>query len=301
MTFISEDSKGTVKTLNFQSITPLLHITDLVCAFTIPNGFANTDQVSSNNMQWNQPLPPRDDVVVGSHYYLQKQLHILDLLEPTPIGQGYPQAVPSLDIKLLQDVLNIPPPATTPSLHQENIDHISARCAKRKLPSSSCPSPALRNSYSLAKKRRTGDDTPAFRPYQETKWSQQYLELVKFKEEYGHCNVPHSYKPALGLAKWIKRQRYQYKLRSQDKVSTITDARIQALESIGFVWDSHDATWDQRFEELKEFRSRYGHCDVPSNFPSNPQLATWVKCQRRQYRLFFKKNALSSRTPKRIT
>ena len=30
---------------------------------------------------------------------------------------------------------------------------------------------------------------------------------------------------------------------------------------------------------------RHTHSNVPSTFPENPQLATWVKCQRRQYKL----------------
>lgn len=75
----------------------------------------------------------------------------------------------------------------------------------------------------------------------------------------------------------VKRQRYQYKLKNEKKPSTMTDERIVALEQVGFVWDSHGAAWLERWGELAEFQKEYGHANVPSNHPKNPQLATWVK------------------------
>jgi hypothetical protein len=85
----------------------------------------------------------------------------------------------------------------------------------------------------------------------------------------------------------------------EGKSSTIIAERVKALEEIGFVWDSQGATWGERLEELKEFRSIYLHCNVPSNFRENSQLAIWVKCQRRQYRLLMEGKA-SNMTPRRL-
>ncbi len=112
-------------------------------------------------------------------------------------------------------------------------------------------------------------------------------ELITFKKERGHCCVPHTFKENPALARWVKRQRYQYKLKNEGKASTMTDERVIALGSTGFIWDSHGAVWLERLSELKEYCQANGHCNVPSNHPSNPQLATWVKCQRRQYKLFW--------------
>jgi hypothetical protein len=83
----------------------------------------------------------------------------------------------------------------------------------------------------------------------------------------------------------VKRQRYQYKLKADGQMSTMTDERITLLENIGFIWDSHAAAWAEKLYELKDFHRERGHCNVPSTYPENPQLATWVKCQRRQYKL----------------
>ena len=71
----------------------------------------------------------------------------------------------------------------------------------------------------------------------------------------------------------------------QGKSSTMTEERVNDLEEIGYVWDSPGAARGERLDALRDFRTNYMHCNVPSNYSENPQLATWVKCQRRQYKL----------------
>ena len=69
------------------------------------------------------------------------------------------------------------------------------------------------------------------------------------------------------------------------KRSTLTDEREKALEKIGFVWSTHNALWEEKYNELAAFFHKHGHCNVPSKYPSNNKLSVWVRCQRRQYRL----------------
>lgn len=57
--------------------------------------------------------------------------------------------------------------------------------------------------------------------------------------------------------------------------------------------------WEENLNELREFRKANSHCNVPTGHPENPQLATWVKCQRRQYKLFMQGKP-SNMTPDRI-
>jgi hypothetical protein len=66
----------------------------------------------------------------------------------------------------------------------------------------------------------------------------------------------------------------------------MTDDRIKALERLSFVWDSHGAAFEERLKELEEYKMIHKHCNVPSNYKVNSSLASWVKCQRRQWRLF---------------
>lgn len=143
------------------------------------------------------------------------------------------------------------------------------------------------------------DEGRRFRPYQAGQWSEKFAELCTYREKMGHCLVPHTYSENLPLARWVKRQRYQYKLMRDGKASTMTEERVKALEDIGFIWDSQGAAWGERLAELRLYRQEFGHCNVPSNFSQNPQLATWVKCQRRQYKLH-QEGKPSNMTPQRV-
>lgn len=78
-------------------------------------------------------------------------------------------------------------------------------------------------------------------------------------------------------AQWVKRQRYQYKLKLEGKRSTLSDERVKLLNQIGFIWNSHDVVWEERWHELIAFKNAHGNCIVPSNYDKNPQLAVWVK------------------------
>lgn len=131
-----------------------------------------------------------------------------------------------------------------------------------------------------------GKKLKRFRSYQKGQWSTKYEELVDYCKRHGNCLVQYTYRENIALARWVKRQRYQYKLMLEGKPSTMTHERVELLERIGFVWDSQGAAWYERLAELEEFKNRNGHCNVPSHYGKNSRLATWVKCQRRQYKLF---------------
>ena len=116
-----------------------------------------------------------------------------------------------------------------------------------------------------------------FRLYQKDQWMEKYCELDAFAKLTGHTVVPYWYHANESLARWTKRQRYQFKLRSEGKVSTLTDERVAMLDELGFVWNSHTATWEERLAELEQYRKENGDCNVPSQYPINQKLATWVK------------------------
>ena len=112
------------------------------------------------------------------------------------------------------------------------------------------------------------------------------MENLKcFRKETGHCNVPvdHPKYPKLGL--WIKEQRRHYTLMKQGKPSHLTSKRINALNSVGFCYDTHETSFKKRLSELADFKKENGHCNVHTN-AVNRKLGTWVHHQRRQYKLF---------------
>jgi hypothetical protein len=120
------------------------------------------------------------------------------------------------------------------------------------------------------------------------RWEAKFQLLKVYQREHGHANVPQRQTDASlkSLAKWVKRQRERYKALQKPTHKTasraITTEEIEALESIGFIWDlsaERGTTWQERYQELVEFRQKYKHARVPFSFP---HLGEWVQNQRRQ-------------------
>lgn len=193
-------------------------------------------------------------------------------------------------------------------LQQQQQHQESARSQTTAMPQSQGqhPSPRRFNGYgdvsdddgaSIA----SGDDSGglSFRAYQAENWTEKFEELIEFRQHYGHCLVPNCFPENAALAQWVKRQRYQYKLKVENKRSAMSEERVHALEEFGFIWDSHRAIWDERLHELMQYKQLTGHCNVPSRYARNRQLAVWVKRQRRQYK-FFTEDKPSSMTVERV-
>ena len=71
-----------------------------------------------------------------------------------------------------------------------------------------------------------------------------------------------------------------------DKPTSMTQERIDLLNTVHFAWNAQEAAWDRHVQDLKDFRDKYGHCHVPLNQDEYPKLGLWVKEQRRHYTLF---------------
>jgi hypothetical protein len=114
-------------------------------------------------------------------------------------------------------------------------------------------------------------------------WEGHLSELAEYRRIRGHCNVPYNFSKKSKLATWVANLRSQYKLHQEGKASSVTNLRIQALESLGFEWNRFGATWEDRLSELAEYRKIHGNCNVPYNYSENPKLVNWVANQRQQY------------------
>ena len=114
--------------------------------------------------------------------------------------------------------------------------------------------------------------------------------LKEFKKEYGHCNVPNSYKKDPTLGAWVKSVRNSYARMKIGKNHTIPlpQKRLKQLERIGFEWRLRDPKipFDARIKQLRKFKSEFGHVDVPQIYKENPSLGYWVHHMRQAYRLF---------------
>ncbi len=112
-------------------------------------------------------------------------------------------------------------------------------------------------------------------------WEERFQELVGFQKRFGHCDVPGAWPGNQPLSEWVTRQR------SRDKRKLSSEQRHR-LDDLGFCWALRETNWDQRFSELHAFWEKYGHCDVPRQWPGNPGLRGWLLRQR------YRKHTLSA-------
>jgi hypothetical protein len=61
---------------------------------------------------------------------------------------------------------------------------------------------------------------------------------------------------------------------------------IKELESLGFEWRvCVTAPWEDRLNELANYRKIHGHCNVPEYYSENIKLGFWVSKQWQHYKL----------------
>lgn len=112
-------------------------------------------------------------------------------------------------------------------------------------------------------------------------WGERFAELKNYKRLHGHCNIS---RETRGLGIWAKNQRREYRLRMKGKSFAMTPERIEALNSIGFVWDRLSTKWSQKFDELVGYKEVHGNCLVPRCYKENAELGRWINTQRVEYK-----------------
>ena len=63
--------------------------------------------------------------------------------------------------------------------------------------------------------------------------------------------------------------------------------RVKKLTDLGFEWTTKDprkVPWETRYQDLKAFKEKFGHADVPHEWEECPQLGFWTANMRQQYR-----------------
>ena len=109
---------------------------------------------------------------------------------------------------------------------------------------------------------------------QSVDWSAMYRALEAFRKENGHCRVQANCRKNPQLGRWVAMQRYRR------RIGELASEYVTQLDKLGFVWSPTDIVWNEMFEKLRRFKKRKAHCDVPSVWPEDPHLASWVANQR---------------------
>ena len=113
----------------------------------------------------------------------------------------------------------------------------------------------------------------------EAQWLIMYGRLAKYKEIHNTTLVPKRYEKDPQLGRWVKAQRVDR------KDGTLSARHIALLDEIGFVWDPWGDKWNEMFEMLCAYKSRFGHVNVPTRYSEDPELGQWVNVQRRYYKM----------------
>jgi hypothetical protein len=113
--------------------------------------------------------------------------------------------------------------------------------------------------------------------YESNLWNTQFMELMKYKEKNGHCNIPTT---NASLGKWISTQRTLF---TSMKLNV---DRYEKLVGIGFVFEDarfamDNVKWNTRFVELVEYNEKNGHCNIPTK---NGSFGGWIKHQRKLFK-----------------
>eukprot|EP00526_Cylindrotheca_closterium_P029280 CAMPEP_0113620114 /NCGR_PEP_ID=MMETSP0017_2-20120614/10236_1 /TAXON_ID=2856 /ORGANISM="Cylindrotheca closterium" /LENGTH=178 /DNA_ID=CAMNT_0000529745 /DNA_START=634 /DNA_END=1167 /DNA_ORIENTATION=+ /assembly_acc=CAM_ASM_000147 len=112
-------------------------------------------------------------------------------------------------------------------------------------------------------------------------WQERLNELLEYKEANGDCRVPAEYEKNKKLGKWVKLMRRYYKEQNK-KQNPVWKERFAQLEALGFEWEG--CNWQQRFEELCEYKQANGDCRVPLSYETNRKLANWVANMRKHHK-----------------
>ncbi len=124
-------------------------------------------------------------------------------------------------------------------------------------------------------------------------WDERFGELKKYKEQFGHCNVPIFWSENLKLGYWVDKQR------ENEIKNKLTEVRISKLENIGFDWDPTSTRWNEVYTALRVFKEKYGHCNVPLDVTAYKELGNWVRAQR-QAKRYRDNRALNEEQIKRL-
>jgi hypothetical protein len=118
-------------------------------------------------------------------------------------------------------------------------------------------------------------------------WDLRYGELIKYKDQFGDCNIPSNWGENQQLVNWVRTQRTNYKNKQLSK------DQVKRLENIGFAWDP---IWEKMFDTLKEYKKNHGDCNVVCNRQEDNKLVDWVNRQR----MFYLTKKLSDERIKRL-
>lgn len=117
----------------------------------------------------------------------------------------------------------------------------------------------------------TADNLPVKGRPDDKTWSKMFESLREFKNRFGHARVSQTNSNHKILGKWLNTQRVTY---ARGK---LLQKRKELLESLGVVWNAKEADWDNRFEQVANFKNENGHFNVSQFDNKYKGLYNWIR------------------------
>ena len=115
-------------------------------------------------------------------------------------------------------------------------------------------------------------------PYEE-QWNASFEIYKKYLSSGGSLEVPaqHHFE-GINLGSWLNSQRQRF------KKGLLSDHRLTLLNSVGFITDHEEFTWEKNFELVKDYLSA-GASFVPTNLViDNYKVGSWCSTQRQKFK-----------------
>ena len=129
------------------------------------------------------------------------------------------------------------------------------------------------------------NDRSVSRKWKTLNFEERCGQLLAFKDEVGHCNVPRRYSADPSLGHWCNTMKVTYNQMQKGKPTKVklSQDRIECLEAIGFKWkyDGYAERFEKRCLDLEAFKRNVGHCNVPLRFLADLSLGIWchnIRC-----------------------
>jgi nitrate reductase alpha subunit len=117
----------------------------------------------------------------------------------------------------------------------------------------------------LQRKKEQEEQAPKARGKYKT-FDDRMEDLKLFKETHDHVNVTIHLDNS--LTKFCSQARHARKNPGKSKMEQLTNEHIAAFDAIGFIWTSQEyvtRSFDERIEDLEEYKRTHGHLNVNRN------------------------------------
>ena len=115
-------------------------------------------------------------------------------------------------------------------------------------------------------------------------FEERFEELKAFKAKHGHCTVKKTKGDDKPLGRWCSRVRRSIQRMKNNEaplIAGLSEDHIKRLEHIGFDWEARKYnSFEKRFQELKAYKTKHGHCNVRTNIGDDQPLGRWCSLVR---------------------